>query len=44
MLEQNYRSTAQIVEAADRFIQRNQKPSSQAHGSGPWLWGGYSGH
>lgn len=24
MLEQNYRSTAQIVEAADRFIQRNQ--------------------
>ena len=39
LLEQNYRSTVQIVEAADRFIQRNQsrrpKHMKAVRGSGP---------
>ena len=41
LMEQNYRSTEQIVEAADRFIQKNQnrhpKHMKATQGSGPQL-------
>lgn len=34
-LEQNYRSTPQIVEAADRFIRQNVSRRDQAHAARP---------